>query len=139
MRGELPSQEQTTCNGNSRWSSVCLLALIEWNNRGMIRIVCPNEEIGRLCKGAMFAAGLIAPIGRIRVRNIWDAMLLPWKTFGKVKSIRYKTSDNVNDAPIFVQAISGTFRLNKVVSHVEELFKLKWSRASETQLAFWLG
>jgi hypothetical protein len=48
--------------------------------------------------GAMFAAGLIAPIGRIRVRNIWDAMLLPWKTFGKVKSIRCKTSDNVNDA-----------------------------------------
>ena len=34
MRGELPSQEQTTCNGNSRWSSVCLLARIEWNNRG---------------------------------------------------------------------------------------------------------
>ena len=68
------------------------------NNRGMIRIVCPNEEIGRLCMGAMFAAGLIAPIGRIRVRNIWDAMLLPWKTFGKVKSIRCKTSANVNDA-----------------------------------------
>jgi hypothetical protein len=68
------------------------------NNRGMIRIVCPNEEIGRLCMGAMFAAGLIAPIGRIRVRNIWDAMLLPWKTFGKVKSIRCKTSDNANDA-----------------------------------------
>ena len=34
IRGELPSQEQTTCNGNSRWSSVCLLARIEWNNRG---------------------------------------------------------------------------------------------------------
>ena len=34
MRGELPSQEQTTCSGNSRCSSVCLLARIEWNNRG---------------------------------------------------------------------------------------------------------
>jgi hypothetical protein len=34
MRGELPSQEHTTSNGNSRWSSVCLLARIEWNNRG---------------------------------------------------------------------------------------------------------
>jgi len=34
MRGELPSQEQTTCSGNLRWSSVCLLARIEWNNRG---------------------------------------------------------------------------------------------------------
>jgi hypothetical protein len=34
MRGELPSHEQTTCSGNSRWSSVCQLARIEWNNRG---------------------------------------------------------------------------------------------------------
>ena len=34
MRGELPSQLQTTCSGNSRWSSVCRLARIEWNNRG---------------------------------------------------------------------------------------------------------
>ena len=33
MRGELPSQEQTTCSGNSRCSSVCRLARIEWNNR----------------------------------------------------------------------------------------------------------
>ena len=67
-------------------------------NRGMIRILCPTEETGRLCMGAMFAAGLIAPIGRIRVRNIWDAMLLPWKTFARVTSIRCKTNDNVNDA-----------------------------------------
>ena len=34
MRGELPSQLHTTCSGNSRWSSVCRLARIEWNNRG---------------------------------------------------------------------------------------------------------
>jgi len=34
MRGELPSQEQTTCSGNSRCNSVCLLARIEWNHRG---------------------------------------------------------------------------------------------------------
>lgn len=33
MRGELPGQEQTTCSGNSRRSSVCRLARIEWNNR----------------------------------------------------------------------------------------------------------
>ena len=26
------SQEQTTCSGCSRWSSVCLLARVEWNN-----------------------------------------------------------------------------------------------------------
>lgn len=68
------------------------------DNRGMIRIVCPSEEIGRLCLGGMFAAGLIAPIGRIKVRNIWNAKLLPWKTFGKVTSIRCKTIDNVNDS-----------------------------------------
>jgi hypothetical protein len=78
------------------------LATRQWmlgtSNRGMMRIVCPNEEVGRLCMGAMFAAGLIAPIGRIRVRNIWNARLLPWKTFGKVKSIRCKTSDNIHDA-----------------------------------------
>jgi hypothetical protein len=78
--------------------------LSEWQwllgsgDRGMIRIVCPTEEVGRLCLGAMFAAGLIAPIGRVRVRNIWDAKLLPWKTFGRVKSIRCKTSDSLNDA-----------------------------------------
>ena len=30
----MPSQEQTTCSGNSRCSSVCLLARIEWNKRG---------------------------------------------------------------------------------------------------------
>ena len=34
MRGELPNHEHTTCNGKSRCSSVCLLARIEWNNRG---------------------------------------------------------------------------------------------------------
>jgi len=34
MRGELPSQEQTTWSGNSRCSSVCLLARIEWNKGG---------------------------------------------------------------------------------------------------------
>jgi hypothetical protein len=34
MRGELPRQEQTTWIGNSRWSSDCRLARIEWNNRG---------------------------------------------------------------------------------------------------------
>ena len=68
------------------------------NSRGMIRIVCPTEDIGRLCMGAMFAAGLITPAGRIRVRNIWDAQLLPWRTFKQVTSIRCKISDNVNDA-----------------------------------------
>ena len=39
MCGELPSQEQTTCSGNSRCSSVCLLARPSlsdavWNKRG---------------------------------------------------------------------------------------------------------
>jgi hypothetical protein len=68
------------------------------NCRGMMRIVSPSEDIGRLCMGAMFAAGLISPLGRIRVRTIWDANLLPWKTFGRVNSIRCKINDNVNDA-----------------------------------------
>ncbi|WP_146678761.1 hypothetical protein [Pirellula sp. SH-Sr6A] len=49
------------------------VATCQWmlgtDNREMIRIVCQTEEIGRLCLGAMFAAGLIAPSGRIRVRN----------------------------------------------------------------------
>jgi hypothetical protein len=74
----------------SRWMSGT-------DNREMIRIVCQTEEIGRLYLGAMFAAGLIAPSGRIRVRDVWDVRLLPWKTFGRVKSIRCKTCDNEND------------------------------------------
>jgi hypothetical protein len=50
MRGEFPSQEQTTCSGNSRWSSVCLLARIEWNNlvpEDLERYVKDRVQIGQ--------------------------------------------------------------------------------------------
>lgn len=45
IRGELPSQEQTTWIGNSRCSSVCRLARIEWNNRGQ-----PETPASRKCR-----------------------------------------------------------------------------------------
>ena len=38
MRGELPSQEQTTCSGNSRWSSV---SHIDWGFRARTRARAP--------------------------------------------------------------------------------------------------
>jgi|688.fasta_scaffold20427_8 hypothetical protein len=46
IRGELPSPEQTTCSGNSRRSSVCLLARLEWNNRGQLET--PAQRKSRL-------------------------------------------------------------------------------------------
>lgn len=67
------------------------------NCRGMIRVVCSNESIGRLCLGSMFAAGLISPVSRIRVRLLRNVRLLPWKAFPRVNSIRYKINDNTND------------------------------------------
>lgn len=70
------------------------------NCRGMIRIMCSDEGIGRMCLGSMFGAGLVSPIGRIRVRTIWNARLLPWKTFDRVYSIRCKTNDSIDDAPV---------------------------------------
>ena len=68
------------------------------NSRGMMRIVCAEESTARMCIGAMFASGLISPIGRVRVRTIWNARLLPWKSFSRVQSIRCKTNDNVHDS-----------------------------------------
>ncbi len=70
------------------------------NCRGMMRIVCRSEEIGRRCLGSMFAAGLLSPMGRIRVRHLQSASLLPWKTFENVVSIRCKTNGNVHDGYI---------------------------------------
>lgn len=67
------------------------------NCRGMMRIIAISEDIGRLCMGTMFAAGQILPASRIRVRTLWDARLLPWKTFPRVHSIRCKISDNLAD------------------------------------------
>jgi hypothetical protein len=68
------------------------------NGRGMVRILCLDEGIGRSCLGAMFASGLITPIGRVRVRQLWNIRLIPWKTFPKVQSLRCQTKDNVHDA-----------------------------------------
>lgn len=72
------------------------------NIRGMIRIVCRSEQVGRLCLGAMFASGLVSPIDRIRVRTAWNARLLPWKTFERVVTVRCKTSDGtfIQHAPV---------------------------------------
>jgi hypothetical protein len=50
MRGELPSQLQTTWIGNSRWSSVCLLARIEWNNRG--QSIVADRSVDPYLRGA---------------------------------------------------------------------------------------
>jgi hypothetical protein len=65
------------------------------NIRGMIRIVCRSEQVGRLCLGAMFASGLVSPIDRICVRTVWNARLLPWKTFDRVVTVRCKTSNGI--------------------------------------------
>lgn len=67
------------------------------SQRGMIRIVCPSEVIGRLCLGAMFASDMITPVGRIKVRNIWNARLLPWKLFRRAAILRCQTKDHAND------------------------------------------
>ena len=84
------------------WNS--FVATAHWqlglNCRGIMRILCSDERIGRMCLGSMFNAGLVSPIGRIQVRTIWNARLLPWKTFNRVYSIRCKTNDSVNDGPV---------------------------------------
>lgn len=70
------------------------------NCRGMMRVVCKDESTALICLGMMFAAGLVSPVGRIRIRDIWNARLLPWKSFGRVKSVRCKTNDSVYDERI---------------------------------------
>lgn len=69
------------------------------NCRGMMRVVCADATIAKMCMGAMYASGLISPIGRLRLRTIWNARLLPWKTFSRVQSIRCKTNSNIRDLP----------------------------------------
>lgn len=84
------------------WNS--FVATAHWelglNSRGMMRIMCIDERIGRMCLGSMFGAGLVSPIGRIRVRAIRNIRLLPWKTFSRVYSIRCKTNDSIDDEPV---------------------------------------
>ena len=69
MRGELLSQEQTTCNGNSRWSSVCLLARIEWNNRGQPET--PARRRSRVNSLLRFA--FLQPIAVLAAARYWGA------------------------------------------------------------------
>ena len=82
----------------------CFVATAHWelgvNSRGMLRILCPDETIGRMCLGSMFGAGLVSPVGRIRVRIIWNVRLLPWKSLDRVYSIRCKTNDSINDVRV---------------------------------------
>ncbi len=67
------------------------------SSRGMIRVACVSEMVGRLCLGAMFASNLITPISRIKVRYIWNTRLQPWKTFERAAILRCQTNDHVND------------------------------------------
>lgn len=77
------------------------LCSAHWERRtgrgGVTRVVCADEGIAKMCMGAMYASGLITPIGRLRLRTIWDARLLPWKTFPQVHSIRCKTKEDTDD------------------------------------------
>jgi len=69
MRGELPSQLQTTCNGNSRCSSVCRLARIEWNNRGQPET--PARRSSRVISLRRFA--FFQPIAVLAAARYWGA------------------------------------------------------------------
>jgi hypothetical protein len=70
--------------------------------RGVIRIVCRSELVGRLCLGAMFASGSVSPIGPIRARTVWDAKLLPWKVFERVVSVRCQIDARTHGQPMTV-------------------------------------
>ena len=69
MRGELPSQEQTTCSGNSRCSSVCRLALIEWSNRGQPET--PARRKSRVISVRRFE--FFQPIAVLAAARYWGA------------------------------------------------------------------
>ena len=58
--------------------------------------LCIDEQIGRLCLGAMFASGIITPTKTIRVRELHSRRLVSWKTFSPVYALRCQTSDHVN-------------------------------------------
>ncbi|MEY2612477.1 MAG: hypothetical protein RL069_1289 [Planctomycetota bacterium] len=67
MRGELPSQEQTTCNGNSRCSSVWRLARIEWNNRGQPETPARrNSRVNSLRRLAFFQPIAVLSVGALK-------------------------------------------------------------------------
>lgn len=66
---------------------------------GSISAVCLNQNMGRKCLGAMFAAGMITPGGPIRTRSIFDKCLLPWKNFRHVYVLRCRTLDDVRRSP----------------------------------------
>ena len=65
---------------------------------GSQMIYCVDESIGRRCAGAMFASGLVSPIGKLSVRRTFNKRLVPWKTFDCLFAIRFATKDSIDDS-----------------------------------------
>lgn len=89
-RERLPDWNRFLCADHWELGSHC---------RSMVRVVCADERIARMYLGAMYASGQTSPVGRLRVRTVWNVRLLTWKTFSKVQSIRCKTNQNVHGSP----------------------------------------
>ena len=70
---------------------------------GSIRITCVDESIARLCAGGMFAAGLVTPLARLRVRAAFGVQLLPWKRFDKLAVLHFRTRNSFADATSHVR------------------------------------
>ncbi len=67
--GKFPSQEQSTWIGNSRWSSVCLLARIVWNNRSQTET--PARRNSRVISERRLA--FFQPIAVFAAARYWGA------------------------------------------------------------------
>jgi len=65
---------------------------------GSQRVTGENESICRQFAGALFAAGLVTPIGRIRTRTTYNVRLVPWRDFPRVCLLRFPTKDGVYDS-----------------------------------------
>ena len=70
--------------------------IIGHNPTGSLVVLCTDEQIGRQCIGAMFASGLITPVSSIRLRDLHNKRLVPWKSFPLINALRCRTSDNVD-------------------------------------------
>jgi hypothetical protein len=64
---------------------------------GSQRITGENETICRQFAGALFAAGLVTPIGRIRTGTAYNVRLVPWRDVYRVCVLRFPTKDSVHD------------------------------------------
>ena len=86
------------CERSPDWNSYVLTLQKQLGvfANGSQMIYCVDESIGRRCAGAMFASGLVSPIGSLATRKVFKKRLIPWKTFDCLYAIRFATKDSIH-------------------------------------------